>query len=323
MKPRKIDPTALVCPVCKSEKMDSNGLKLYCQRDGCAGLTEGFRFVDGKPVLIDFSNSLISGAASYSEAKEGLVRRSGNRFKSLVRDMFQGHSRITLRNIEYLISLIPNEETTKILIVGGAQIGVGIDRLYRSFPSNIISLDLYNTKSVDIIADAHSIPFRDGVFDIVVIQAVLEHVLVPEKVVSEIYRVLKPGGIVYAETPFMQQVHEGPYDFTRFTESGHRYLFRNYKLIRSGFTAGAGSTLLWSLDFFFSGIFRTRIAGKLAQILFFWLRFLDRLIPDRYNIDAACGVFFMGSKDGEGIQDKSILGHYKGNQLYPRMRWRV
>jgi len=56
------------------------------------------------------------------------------------------------------------------------------------------------------------------------VQAGLEHVRDLWQVVAEIHRVLKDDGLVYAETPFMQQVHEGPYDFTRFTESGHRYL---------------------------------------------------------------------------------------------------
>ena len=63
-------------------------------------------------------------------------------------------------------------------------------------------------------------PFKE--IDLVIIQAVLEHVMYPNKVVSEIYRVLKNDGLIYSETPFMQQVHEGPYDFSRFTESGHR-----------------------------------------------------------------------------------------------------
>ncbi len=50
---------------------------------------------------------------------------------------------------------------------------------------------------------------------------------------KEIHRVLKDDGIVYADTPFMQQVHEGAYDFTRFTLSGHRWLFKNFALLDS------------------------------------------------------------------------------------------
>ena len=48
-------------------------------------------------------------------------------------------------------------------------------------------------------------PFPDSSFNIVIIQAVLEHVLNPQKVVKEINRVLKNKGIIYSETPFYSQ----------------------------------------------------------------------------------------------------------------------
>src|SRR5207237_664581 len=35
----------------------------------------------------------------------------------------------------------------------------------------------------------------------------------------------EPLVLVLGDTPFMQQVHEGAYDFTRFALSGHRWLF--------------------------------------------------------------------------------------------------
>jgi len=78
--------------------------------------------------------------------------------------------------------------------------------------------------------------------DGVLIQAVLEHVLDPAQVVGEIHRVLRPDGLVYAETPFLQQVHAGPNDFTRFTSSGHRYLFRAFAEIAAGPVAGPGAS---------------------------------------------------------------------------------
>src|SRR5690606_38382329 len=109
--------------------------------------------------------------------------------------------------------------------------------------------DVYSSPEVDFIADGHEIPIRSGSVDAVIVQAVLEHVLDPQKVVDEIHRVLKPQGLVYAETPFMQQVHEGPYDFTRFTESGHRWLFRRFARIDSGALRGPGTALLWSVRY--------------------------------------------------------------------------
>ncbi|MEZ5361501.1 MAG: class I SAM-dependent methyltransferase [Bryobacterales bacterium] len=66
-----------------------------------------------------------------------------------------------------------------------------------------------------MLCDAQRIPFADATFDAVVAQAMLEHVADPVRAVGEIWRVLKPG-LVYSETPFLQQVHAGPYDFTRY-----------------------------------------------------------------------------------------------------------
>ena len=93
-------------------------------------------------------------------------------------------------------------------------------------------------------------PFKNNSFDAIWIQAVLEHTLDPKKVVEEIHRVLKGGGLVYAETPFMQQVHEGAYDISRFTVVGHRYLFKNFKSIRHGGIDGVGTVLTWSVYYF-------------------------------------------------------------------------
>jgi hypothetical protein len=77
----------------------------------------------------------------------------------------------------------------------------------------------------------------------------LEHVLDPSAVVAEIHRVLKPDGYVYAETPFMQQVHERAYDFSRFTRSGHRWLFRQFDEIDAGPITGPATAFLWSMRY--------------------------------------------------------------------------
>ncbi len=83
----------------------------------------------------------------------------------------------------------------------------------------------------------------DESFDGVICQAVLEHVLDPYRCVEEIHRVLRPNGLVYAETPFMQQVHGGTHDFTRFTHLGHRRLFRKFAEVDSGVVCGPGMAL--------------------------------------------------------------------------------
>jgi len=61
--------------------------------------------------------------------------------------------------------------------------------------------------------------------DIVIVDQILEHVPDPHQAVSEIHRILKPGGICISTTPFLIRLHGYPYDFHRFTADGLKGLF--------------------------------------------------------------------------------------------------
>ncbi len=178
----------------------------------------------------------------------------------------------------------------------------------------MIGIDIYLSGFVRVIAGAHQIPFAEGVFDGVIVQAVLEHVLDPNLVVEEIWRVLKPDGLVYAETPFLQQVHEGPYDFTRFTESGHRWLFRKFESLDSGVVAGPGLVLQWSIDYLIRGLFGSKTAGIRSRRLTCAARWLDSRIKSDYAVDSASCVFFFGRRSNETLTSHEIALHYKGAQ---------
>ena len=306
---------ALRCPICLS-KIDFNKGEnyFYCNSSICKKVEQKFISVNGKPVLIDFAKSILSRDIFRKAEGESVVKRGKNEIINKIKLFFQGQSLITKRNIEIIISQLNHLNDPRILIVGGGEIGSGLDKLYDIYSKNILSIDIYDSDSVDFVADGHQIPIKSSHFDLVVCQAVLEHVINPSLVASEITRVLKMGGLIYAETPFMQQIHEGPFDFTRFSESGHRLLFKNFSVIKSGFTAGAGSALIWSLSYFIAGIFRSRLAGRVSRVFFFWLRFFDGLIPYSHNIDAACGIYFLGEKDSAPIPNNSIINYYQGAQ---------
>jgi SAM-dependent methyltransferase len=222
---------------------------------------------------------------------------------------------ITTTNLAHFIDHLP-DTTGKptVLVIGGGTVGNGMTALYDHPAIDVVAFDIYASGETDFVADAHAIPLKSGTIAGVWIQAVLEHVLEPVKVVAEIQRVLQPEGIVYAETPFMQQVHEQAYDFTRFTESGHRWLFKEFHLIDSGVVSGPGTVLIWAIRQFFAALFQNQKIGSLSSYLFFWLGFCDRWMPRSYASDGASAVFFLGRKAHQPISPRDAIAFYQGVQ---------
>lgn len=79
---------------------------------------------------------------------------------------------------------------------------------------------------VDVYYDGKTLPFEDGSFDNVVAFEVFEHVFNLDEVLTEIRRVLKPGGRLLFSVPFGWDEHERPFDFARYTTFGLRHILQ-------------------------------------------------------------------------------------------------
>lgn len=291
--------------------------ELEVEGDRLRSVTSGreYRRCMGQPVLVNFAGSLLSEQSFAGDGHAELVARprhgaAARRIKALL----SPEKASTVRNLEEMRALLQTREDPIVLVIGGGSAGQGTEGLYNDPRVRVIAFDIYPSAFTHFVSDAHDLPIASGSIDGVVIQAVLEHVVQPQRVVEEIWRVLKPGGLVYAETPFLQHVHEGAYDFTRFTESGHRYLFRDFALVRSGVSGGPGTQMAWSIDYLARGIFRSRRAGKMFKLMFFWLHWFDRIIPEAYSSDAASGFYFLGRRSEHRVSPQEIARFYRGAQ---------
>lgn len=80
-------------------------------------------------------------------------------------------------------------------------------RIAGTNPAEYIQAD-FNPRSAEVRRmDITRIPFEDDRFDLVVANHVLEHVPDDAKALSEVYRVLKPGGVAILQTPYAALLH--------------------------------------------------------------------------------------------------------------------
>ena len=80
-----------------------------------------------------------------------------------------------------------------------------------------LGVDQNPRSQADVLADldAKRLPFRDGLFDEVHLNHVIEHLQDVVAVMAEIHRVCKPGAAVTVRTPHFSSIHS-------YTDPGHR-----------------------------------------------------------------------------------------------------
>jgi len=84
-----------------------------------------------------------------------------------------------------------------------------------------INLDISLLSKADVICDLEKFPypFNDSTFDLIEADHLLEHLSNPFQVMSEINRILKPGGMIYIRVPhfsrgFTHPEHKRGFDVT-------------------------------------------------------------------------------------------------------------
>jgi SAM-dependent methyltransferase len=219
-----------------------------------------------------------------------------------------------------LVDLLNTRPGKKVvLVVGSGDGGFAPEALARLADADIVYTDVsLEARDIQLVADAHDIPFESNTFDAVVAQAVLEHIADPYRCVDEFHRVLKPDGPVYTETPFMQQGHAEPYDFTRFTANGRRRLFRRFAVISCGTTAGPATALAWAWQYSLLACSNDpRPMNALACIIGRTtggiVKYMDYWLDGRPNSSSgASGYCFLGSKSTETVSDYDTVNGSRG-----------
>lgn len=179
---------------------------------------------------------------------------------------------------------------------------------FRRYCSSYVGVDWASSQhdsKADIITDLNeSVPVDDQVADTVVSISVLEHLHTPLMMLKEAQRILRPGGALLLQVPFMWHIHEEPHDYYRFTRYGleHMLVQAGFRDIEIHATGGFWSTWFIKLNYQLirlirgPGLLRVLVKAVLYPFLHInqmLARFLDR-------------IWFDGSKETQGYFVKAI-----------------
>jgi SAM-dependent methyltransferase len=143
---------------------------------------------------------------------------------------------------------------------------------------------LHDQSNVNVFADlADHLPFRDERIDIAVSYQVLEHLPEPGKFLEEVFRILKPAGIILLTVPFMWHVHEAPHDFSRLTRYGLQYLFGKTGFVDIKIRENTGFWQMWVLKFNYHTMRFAPGPLKLMWIPLWWLGQALSPVLDRFD----------------------------------------
>lgn len=296
----------LACPECQRalEMSDEEGRLL------CLGCGRGYPIIDGIPHLrIEGPAEAATGISAEERyiSISSQVKRWVGRHTWIYRLLWRLYP-MPVRNssarrvFSRLVEHLPSQGL--VLNVGSGEVlGGGMEILYASLPGQIVNLDIYPCPRVGVVADAHRLPFQAGSLDLIVLKCILEHVRKPEQVVGEARRVLKAGGFIYSETPFVSRFH-GDTDYKRWTLMGLDELFQDFQRLESGVCAGPGSAIGLALREFIACFSQNRFLHPALKFIASWLTFhfkyLDIiLVKKKFSFKLAQSLYFLGQKSFE------------------------
>ncbi|MHB9101606.1 MAG: class I SAM-dependent methyltransferase [Sulfuricella sp.] len=275
----QIEQGILICPKTKQRLHVSSDQQWLVTDDNA----HRYRFLNGEiPILLTDPGSIAEYASASKRMNEeysleGVQKKNSlsNRLKQFLNSDYR-----TDASKQAFNSLFIDLPSDALCI----SIGGGPTRAH----GRLLNINIGPFSNVDIVADAHQLPYADESVDVIYSEAVFEHLHSPNKAAEEIYRVLKPGSKIFVCTPFMFPYHGYPHHYQNYTISGHRHLFESagLKAIECGACVGPVYTVTNVV-----GVFIREYSPRLLRfpLRLFWsalgiaIRPLDKIIGKRPN----------------------------------------
>jgi SAM-dependent methyltransferase len=178
---------------------------------------------------------------------------------------------------------------------------------------NVTTIDMRPLPDTDVVASIYELPIRNESSDLVFATGLLEHLEDDLGFLREARRVLKTGGVIHLEVPFLQQYHEDPIDCRRCTVPGLKMLLEKNgsQPIDSGFHIGPSVTFFTISAYYAALLFEgetllNKIISNLAFLIVacigYPMKYLDIILKNKKSAHRlAFGVYCTATK----LEDKA------------------
>ena len=285
------------CPACQE------GLKTEDSTAwSCPNCHSTFPLVEETPLLVMEDSpfrELMLQRKTYDPSAHGILHRL---HMLMTRPEERAWSKQSKRAIDGLLEEFPPDDADKCVM----NVGAGFEKIFEKVLGDnetFLRVGLPHTGEVELFGDAMQFPIKNDCVDLAFSSSVMEHLRDPEKAANELFRIMKPGGKVYAEIPFMRAYHMAPYDFQRYTISGIEALFerQGFELVEKGVCSGPFTAFALIIRDFTVSITPGRRLKNFSSWLSSWLvqpiKWLDGLAnTSDWAADCACNFYYVGRK---------------------------
>lgn len=299
----------LACPRCRES------LTTTCGQFRCMTCGATFEQENGIPVLLD-DESRHEIARFYQGKYEG-GREAKAPPQSLLGRLAAWYPQpperkigdVTIRNLQRFWALLREScDEPNVLMLGKRQSRINGEPTHRyaeirALEAASFRLDIQARSGVDVVGDGHKMPFVDNAFHGAFALTTLKHLRNPFRFVEELHRVVRPGGLVYAQCVSLAPYHRWPGDHAHFTTSGLAQLFAQFEPIDTGVNGGPSYTIAKLLPYYFACVFsfNNPTLYKLVWHGSAWalapLRYLDYfLLNNPWKDYVAYSNYFLGRK---------------------------
>ncbi len=180
-------------------------------------------------------------------------------------------SRKNLNNFIYK-KLSNEKKLNKVLLIGSTgRFNDLLIKISKEKSFELITLDIDEKYSPDILSDICEYDFTDDQYDVIVVPEVLQAIPTPEKAINNMYSGLSNNGYLILTVPFIFPIVDRPHDYFRFTKFGLKFLLKDFNHVN----IYERNTWIESINVLYSRlIMNNDVISKLGGLIFILLGYI-------------------------------------------------